>query len=190
MTPASGATVATDARRYPNPLISGFYPDPSVVRVGTGYYLANSTFEYLPGIPIFHSTDLASSELIGHVAERPGQLASRDIPTNGGAWAPTIRFRNGTFYVVVTDATGRGMLIFTAAKPEGPWSDGIVVEGIHGIDPDLAWDDEGVAYITYSGLAPPPAMRSPSTAASSRSPSTWIAEYPYPRHGRCGGGPD
>jgi len=135
----------------PNPLIPGFYPDPSVVKVGSDYYLATSTFEYLPGIPVFHSTDLAGWELIGHVVERPGQLASADVPTNGGAWAPTIRHRAGTFYVVVTDAMGRGMLIFTATDPAGPWSDGTVVEGIHGIDPDLAWDD-GVAYVTYSGL--------------------------------------
>jgi len=135
----------------PNPLIPGFYPDPSVVKVGSDYYLATSTFEYLPGIPVFHSTDLVGWELIGHVVERPGQLASADVPTNGGAWAPTIRHRAGTFYVVVTDAMGRGMLIFTATDPAGPWSDGTVVEGIHGIDPDLAWDD-GVAYVTYSGL--------------------------------------
>jgi beta-xylosidase len=138
--------------RYPNPLIPGFYPDPSVVKVGSDYYLATSTFEYLPGIPVFHSTDLANWDLIGHVVDRPGQLASHDVPTNGGAWAPTIRHRDGTFYVVVTDAMGRGMLIFTAVSPQGPWSDGIVVEDVHGIDPDLAWDDNGTAYITYSGL--------------------------------------
>ena len=137
---------------FPNPLIPGFYPDPSVVKVGADYYLATSTFEYLPGIPVFHSTDLANWALIGHVVERPGQLASHDVPTNGGAWAPTIRHRDGTFYVVVTDAMGRGMLIFTAASAAGPWSDGVVVEGVHGIDPDLAWDDDGTAYVTYSGL--------------------------------------
>ena len=136
---------------YPNPLIPGFHPDPSVVKVEADYYLATSTFEYLPGIPVFHSTDLVSWELIGHVVERPGQLAS-DVPTNGGAWAPTIRHRAGTFFVVVTDAMGRGMLVFTADSPRGPWSDGIVVDGVHGIDPDLAWDDDGTAYITYSGL--------------------------------------
>jgi xylan 1,4-beta-xylosidase len=136
----------------PNPLIPGFYPDPSVVKVGSDYYLATSTFEYLPGIPVFHSTNLADWELIGHVAQRPGQLASEQVPTNGGAWAPTIRHRDGTFYVVVTDAMGRGMLVFTATDPAGPWSDGTVIEGIHGIDPDLAWDDDGVAYVTYSGL--------------------------------------
>ena len=138
--------------KYPNPLIPGFYPDPSVLKLGADYYLANSTFEYLPGIPIFHSQDLSDWSLIGHVVTRPGQLASWDIPTNGGAWAPTIRHRDGTFYVVVTDAMGRGMLIFTATEPAGPWSDGTVVQGVHGIDPDLAWDEDGVAYITYSGL--------------------------------------
>jgi xylan 1,4-beta-xylosidase len=138
--------------KYRNPLIPGFYPDPSVLKLGADYYLANSTFEYLPGIPIFHSQDLADWSLIGHVVTRPGQLASWDIPTSGGAWAPTIRHRDETFYVVVTDAMGRGTLIFTAADPAGPWSDGTVVEGIHGIDPDLAWDEVGTAYITYSGL--------------------------------------
>jgi len=142
---------ATSAHKFPNPLIPGFYPDPSILRVGEDYYLANSTFEYLPGIPVFHSRDLVQWNLIGHVITRYGQLGD-ELPTNGGAWAPTIRHRDGTFYVVVTDAMGRGMLIFTAADPTGPWSDGTLVDGIHGIDPDLAWDTDGAAYITYSGL--------------------------------------
>ena len=98
-------------------MFPGFYPDPSICQVGEDYYLATSTFEYLPGIPVFHSRDLVDWELIGHVVDRPGQSASRDVPTNGGAWAPTIRYRDGTFYVVVTDAMGRGMLIFTATDP-------------------------------------------------------------------------
>src|SRR6478609_8956945 len=140
MTPS--AALSDQVIRYPNPAISGFYPDPSVVKVGDDYYLANSTFEYLPGIPVLHSTDLVSWELVGHVVERPGQLASDNSPTNGGAWAPTIRHRDGVFYVVVTDAMGRGMLIFTATDPAGPWSDGTLVDGIHGIDPDLAWDTD------------------------------------------------
>jgi xylan 1,4-beta-xylosidase len=70
--------------KYRNPLIPGFYPDPSVLKLGADYYLANSTFEYLPGIPIFHSQDLSDWSLIGHVVTRHGQLASWDIPTNGG----------------------------------------------------------------------------------------------------------
>ena len=73
---------------------------------------------------------------------------------------------------------GRGMLIFTAASPEGPWSDGIVVDGIHGIDPDLAWDEQGTAYITYSGLDTTSGRPSQSTAGSCRSLSTWRPAYP------------
>jgi xylan 1,4-beta-xylosidase len=136
--------------QYPNPLIPGFNPDPSIVRVGDDFYLATSTFEYLPGVPIYHSRDLISWQLIGHVATRLGQFAP-NIPTNLGAWAPTIRFHDGVFYVVITDAGGRGTLIFTATDPAGEWSDGIVTN-IEGIDPDLAWDESGRPYITFSGL--------------------------------------
>lgn len=136
----------------PNPLIPGFNPDPSIVKVGSDYYLATSTFEYLPGIPVYHSTDLVNWARIGHVVDREGQLDSRDVPTLGGAWAPTIRFHNGLFYVAVTDAMARGTLVFTAKDPAGPWSDGLAIEGAIGIDQDLAWDDDGMAYMTYSGL--------------------------------------
>jgi len=142
----------TTSSAWPNPLIAGFYPDPSVLKLGDDYYLVNSTFEYLPGIPVFHSRDLVEWTQIGHVVSREGQLDSHAVPTLGGAWAPTIRHRDGVFYVVVTDAMGRGMLIFTASDPAGPWSDGTLVDGVHGIDSDLAWDEDGLAYITYSGL--------------------------------------
>ena len=141
----------------PNPLIPGFNPDPSIVRVGDVYYLATSTFEYLPGIAVYRSPDMVTWEQIGNVATRPGQLAVENVPTNGGAWAPTIRHRDGIFHLVITDAMGRGTLHFTATDPAGPWSDGVVLADdagnvIEGIDPDLAWDDDGVAYVTYSGL--------------------------------------
>lgn len=136
----------------PNPLLEGFNPDPSVVLVDDDYYLVTSSFEYLPGIPVYHSRDLSSWNQIGHVAVRPGQLQMEGVPTGGGAWAPTIRWRDGRFYVVVADAMGRGVLLFDAASPEGPWSDGTVVSGVDGIDPDLVWDEEGVCYMTYSGL--------------------------------------
>lgn len=143
---------------YPNPLISGFNPDPSIVRVGDEYYIATSTFEYLPGIPIYKSTDFVTWERVGHVATRDGQLGVEDVPTAGGAWAPTIRHRDGVFHLVVTDAMGRGMLHFTTKDPAGSWSDGDLIrefgseESVNGIDPDLAWDADGTAYITYSGL--------------------------------------
>ncbi|WP_414772198.1 family 43 glycosylhydrolase, partial [Escherichia coli] len=84
-------------------------------------------FEYLPGIPIHRSTDFVTWELIGHVATRPGQLGVEDVRTAGGAWAPTLRHRDGVFHLVVTDAMGRGMLHFTATDPAGPWSDGDLI---------------------------------------------------------------
>ena len=141
-----------------NPLLNGFHPDPSVVRVGDEWFLATSSFEYLPGIPIHRSRDFETWELIGHVATRAGQLAVEDVPTAGGAWAPTIRHRDGVFHLVVTDAMGRGMLHFTATDAAGPWSDGELIRvqdgsgSVDGIDPDIVWGDDGTAYITYSGL--------------------------------------
>ncbi|MCI2237758.1 glycoside hydrolase family 43 protein [Paenibacillus sp. TRM 82003] len=135
-----------------NPVVPGFHPDPSVCRVDGTYYLACSTFEFLPGIPLFRSDDLVTWTPVGHVVTRAEQLDVRDVPTAGGAWAPTIRHHDGRFHVVVTDAMGRGNLLFTADDPAGEWSDGTVVEGIDGIDPDLAWDADGTCYLTYSGL--------------------------------------
>jgi beta-xylosidase len=137
--------------RLPNPLIPGFNPDPSIVKVGEDYYLSTSTFEYLPGLPIYHSRDLINWSVIGHVITREGQLQMFGVPTGGGAWAPTIRHHDGIFYVVVTDAMGRGTMIFTAENPAGPWSDGLVTD-IDGIDPDLAWTADGTCYMTFSGL--------------------------------------
>ena len=145
-------TPAATPLRLPNPLVAGFHPDPSVVQVGADYYLATSSFEYLPGIPIHRSRDLVHWTLIGHVVTRLGQLQMTGVPTGGGAWAPTIRWRDGVFHVVVADAMGRGMLLFTATDPAGEWSDGLSLKGIPGIDPDLAWDDEGTCLITFSGL--------------------------------------
>ncbi|WP_241246000.1 glycoside hydrolase family 43 protein [Microbacterium sp. 4R-513] len=142
-----------------NPLLNGFHPDPSVVRVGDEWFLATSTFEYLPGIPIHRSTDFETWELIGHVATRPGQLGVEAVPTGGGAWAPTIRHHDGEFHLVITDALGRGMLHFTATDAAGPWSDGELIlkqDGsgtLEGIDPDIVWDAEGQAYVTFSGLS-------------------------------------
>lgn len=142
----------------PNPLLPGFNPDPSVVRVGDDFYIATSTFEYLPGIAIYHSTDFETWAHIGNVATRVGQLDVEKVPTAGGAWAPTIRHRDGVFHLVITDAFGRGTLHFTAENAAGPWSDGVVFDGIDGIDPDLAWDDDGNAYVTFSGLGVNPSL--------------------------------
>jgi beta-xylosidase len=136
-----------------NPLIGGFNPDPSILFHEGTYYLVTSTFEYLPGIPIYASTDLKNWTLLSHVVTRSDQLKLHGVPTGGGVWAPTIRQQDGIFYVVVTEAMGRGTLIFTANNPAGPWDGGTVVE-VDGIDPDIAWDENGVCYMTYSGLTP------------------------------------
>jgi len=137
----------------PNPLIPGFNPDPSIVLADGAYYLVTSTFEYLPGIAVYRSTDLVTWAHIGNVATRPGQVSVDGAPTGGGVWAPTIRYRDGVFYVIVTIAMSpRGCVVFTAANPAGPWSDGITIDGVGGIDPDLAWDEDGTAYVTFSGL--------------------------------------
>jgi xylan 1,4-beta-xylosidase len=139
--------------RFPNPLIPGFSPDPSVVLADGVYYLATSTFEYLPGIPVYRSTDLVTWAHIGNVVTRPEQAEVDKVTTGGGVWAPTIRYRDGVFYVIVTIAMSpRGCVVFTATDPAGPWSDGITIDGVVGIDPDLAWDDDGTAYVTFSGL--------------------------------------
>jgi xylan 1,4-beta-xylosidase len=141
-----------------NPLLNGFHPDPSVVKVGDEWFLATSTFEYVPGIPIHRSRDFETWELIGHVALDPERLGIEAVPTGGGAWAPTIRHHDGLFHLVITVAMGRGMLHFTAADPAGPWSAGDVIldaageATLSGIDPDIAWDADGTAYVTFSGL--------------------------------------
>jgi xylan 1,4-beta-xylosidase len=134
-----------------NPLIAGFNPDPSVVRVGDDYYVVTSSFEYLPGLPIYHSTDFEQWEQVGNVATRAEQLEIFHVPTPFGVFAPTIRHRDGMFYVIVTVVGGRGCVVFTAADPTGDWSDGTVIADLDGIDPDLAWGDDGTAYVTYSG---------------------------------------
>lgn len=138
---------------FPNPLIPGFSPDPSVVLADGVYYLVTSTFEYLPGIPVYGSTDLVTWTHIGNVATRPEQAGVEQVATGGGVWAPTIRYRDGVFYIIVTIAMSpRGCVVFTATDPAGPWSDGITIVGVGGIDPDLAWDEDGTAYVTFSGL--------------------------------------
>jgi xylan 1,4-beta-xylosidase len=139
--------------RFPNPLIPGFSPDPSVTVADGAYYVVTSTFEYLPGMPIYRSTDLVTWTHIGNVATRPEQAGVHEVATGGGVWAPTIRYRDGVFYTIVTIAMSpRGCVVFTATDPAGPWSDGITIDGVSGIDPDLAWDDDGTAYVTFSGL--------------------------------------
>lgn len=131
-----------------NPILPGGYPDPSICRKGDDFYLVASSFSYFPGVPIFHSRDLAHWEQIGHVLDRPGQLALAPFDMGRGIFAPTIRYHGGTFYVITTNASSKGNFIVTAQNPEGPWSDPHWIEGAEGIDPSLFWDEDGKAYYT------------------------------------------
>jgi beta-xylosidase len=137
-----------------DPILPGFHPDPSICRVGEDYYLACSSFEYFPGVPIFHSTDLVHWTQIGNVLDRPAQLQLAGAPSSGGVYAPTLRHHDGRFYLIVTNVTpGQGNLLVTATDPAGPWSDPIRLPGVPGIDPDLAWDEDGTCWCTVAGVS-------------------------------------
>lgn len=141
--------------KYQNPIIPGFHPDPSICRVGEDYYIANSSFEFLPGLPVFHSRDLLHWQQIGHCLTRPEQMQFANCCHNGGIFAPTIRYHQGTFYLVTTNVTregalapnGSGNFIITAHDAAGPWSDPLWVKQ-GGIDPSLFWDTDGKVYFT------------------------------------------
>ena len=134
---------------YSNPIIPGFHPDPSICRVGDDYYLATSTFEYFPGVPIFHSTDLIHWEQIGHCLTRESQLPLQGCRSSGGIYAPTIRHQDGIFYMTTTNVTGGGNFFVTATDPAGPWSEPIWVDA-GGIDPSFFFDDDGSVYYQTS----------------------------------------
>lgn len=131
---------------YPNPILSGFYPDPSICRVGEDYYLVNSTFAYFPGIPIHHSKDLIHWEQIGNVLNRKEQLPLTGAEHSGGIYAPTIRYHKGTFYCITTNVGNGGNFIVTAKDPAGPWSDPYYLPNAPGIDPSLFFDEDDTCY--------------------------------------------
>jgi len=144
-------------RTFRNPIIPGFYPDPSICRVNEDYYLITSTFEYFPGLPIFHSRDLVHWQQIGHVLDRPSQLPLDGIRPSGGLYAPTIRYHEGLFYVINTLVDGlkeRGNFIVTATDPVGPWSEPYWLDDAPGIDPSLLFDDDGRAWYTGNRIPP------------------------------------
>ena len=133
-------------KMYNNPIIPGFYPDPSVCRVGEDYYLVNSSFHYFPGVPIFHSRDLVHWQQIGNVLDRTSQVDLKGIRCSGGIYAPTIRYHKGLFYMITTNVDGCDNFFVTASSPEGPWSDPIIIGG-EGIDPSLFFDEDKVYYV-------------------------------------------
>lgn len=136
------------------PVLPGFFPDPSICAADGTYYLVSSTFEYLPGVPIHSSTDLVHWEPVGHVHHTREQLDLRGAPSGAGTFAPTIRFHDGELWAVTTDigTVGEGQLLSRATDPRGPWSIPVRVPGTAGIDPDLFWDEDGTCHLTWSGF--------------------------------------
>lgn len=110
--------------------------------------MVTSSFEWFPGLPVFHSKDLVNWEQIGHVLNRPSQLQMKDgLKASWGLWAPTIRYHNGLYYVICTATGCRWETFFvTAKKPEGPYSEPIFIKDAPGIDPSLFFDDDGKAW--------------------------------------------
>jgi len=146
--------------------LAGGYPDPSICRVDSDYYLVNSTFEYFPGLPLHHSKDLVNWELVGYGLHRPDQVISDvnlvDVQSDGGIHAPTLRCHKGVFYIITTNVysppkksepTEFVNFIITADNIAGPWSQPHVIEGAPGIDPDLFFDDDGSVW--YVGTHTP-----------------------------------
>lgn len=133
-----------------NPIMRGFYPDPSICAVGEDFYLVTSSFAYFPGLPIMHSKDLAHWEQIGNVLDRVSQLPLKNAGLSQGLYAPTIRYHEGTFYVICTNVTFGGNFVVTAKNPEGPWSEPHYIKHAAGIDPSLFFDDDGKVY--YVGM--------------------------------------
>ncbi len=140
-------------KNYTNPILSGFYPDPSICRVQDNYYMVTSTFSFFPGLPIFHSTDLVHWEQIGNALDRPEQLDLDGLGISDGIFAPTLRYHGGTFYIVCTVVGGIENFVITSTNLQNGWSNPVALPHIVGMDPDIFFDDDGKAYI--SNCAPP-----------------------------------
>ena len=137
-----------------NPILKGFYPDPSICRVGEDYYLVNSTFSYFPGLPIFHSKDLAHWEQIGNAMDRTTQLNLDGLGISRGLFAPAIRYNKGTFYITCTLIDNGNNFVITTTDLSKGWSDPIWLPEVEGIDPSLFFDDTNRAYIIYNSDPP------------------------------------
>jgi xylan 1,4-beta-xylosidase len=151
-----------EKRSIVNPILRGFNPDPSIVRVGDDYYVATSTFEWYPGVQIHHSRDLANWRLLTRPLRRASQLDMRGDPDSCGVWAPCLTYDNGLFHLIYTDvkrygrtttagASGASLRDFhnylvTCDRIDGDWSDPIYLNS-SGFDPSLFHDDDGRKYL-------------------------------------------
>jgi alpha-N-arabinofuranosidase len=133
-----------------NPVVAGFNPDPSVCRVGDDYYLATSTFEYVPGVPILHSRDLVNWTTIGHAV--PDLVDLHQVNSSQGIFAPTLRHIAGRFVMITTVMPSGRNFLTTADDPAGPWSAPVDIVGDGpGMDPSLFEDTDGTVYYTRHG---------------------------------------
>ncbi|RYY21330.1 MAG: glycoside hydrolase family 43 protein [Cytophagaceae bacterium] len=145
--------VSAQSIELPNPILMGFYPDPSIVKVGPDYYLVNSTFSYFPGIPVMHSRDLKNWQQVGNVISRPTQMNFLGDRMTRGLFAPAIAYHNGTYYVTCTLIDRKGNFVVTAKNPAGPWSDPVFLPAVRGIDPSLYFEGDK-AYVIYNSDPP------------------------------------
>jgi len=149
--------------RFKNPILPGFNPDPSIVRVGDDFYIATSTFEWFPGVQIHHSRDLINWRLVGRPLCRPAQLDMRGDPDSCGVWAPDLSYADGRFWLAYTDVKRFGQstmdgassvtlrdfhnYLVTCDRIDGEWSDPIYLNS-SGFDPALFHDDDGRTWLT------------------------------------------
>lgn len=148
------SVMGMNAQSFTNPILAGFYPDPSICRAGDDYYLINSTFAYYPGLPIFHSKDLLNWKQIGHAMDRPEQLDLDGAGVSRGLFAPAITYHKGTFYIICTEVSKLGNFVITAKDPKGPWSNPVKLPQVNGIDPSIFFDENGRSYIVFNSIPP------------------------------------
>ncbi len=137
-------------KQYKNPIIRGYNPDPSICRVGDDYYLVTSTFEFFPGVPIYHSRDLVNWKLINYCLTRDSQLPLEGCGSSKGIFAPTIRHHNGRFYMITTNVSGGGNFLVYTDDIYSEWSEPKWIDQ-QGIDPSLFFDDDGRVYYCGTG---------------------------------------
>ncbi|HEX6848206.1 MAG TPA: glycoside hydrolase family 43 protein [Chitinophagaceae bacterium] len=147
------SSISGRSQSVTNPILAGFYPDPSICRAGDDYYLTNSSFAYYPGLPIFHSKDLLNWKQIGYAMDRPEQHDLDGHGVSRGLFAPAISYHNGLFYIVCTKVDRVGNFVITTKDPKGPWSNPVSLPEVNGIDPALFFDDNK-AYIVYNSIPP------------------------------------
>jgi alpha-N-arabinofuranosidase len=163
--------VSAGPDQYLNPILAGFYPDPSFCRMGDDYYLATSSFTYWPGVPIFHSRDLVNWTPAGSaLGDAQSWLDFDGAETSRGIFAPTLRCHDDTLWMITTVVDKGGNFIVTAKDPAGPWSEPIFLPEVDGIDPSIFFDDDGRIWILNNG----PPIETPRYSGHR---AIWIQEF-------------